>query len=150
MSSISSPPLVTSAPGRSPWRSVGVWLAVAVVLYTFSNVVRAAIDPRGFADFFFGQPVSADNTAFVWVYAIRTLFLAVFAAVLILQKNIPALTTFTLVAVLMPLGDALLTAVSGAPIGRVAVHLAIAGLLFVTWVLLRRWTRTQAKVDSPR
>lgn len=150
MSSTSPEQLVTFDRVRSPWRSVGVWLAVAMVLYTFSNVVRAAIDPRGFADFFFGQPVSADNTAFVWVYAIRTLFLAVFAGVLLLQKNIPALTTFTLVAILMPLGDALLTAVSGAPIGRVAIHLLIAAILFVTWMLLRRWTRTQTKGNAPR
>jgi hypothetical protein len=147
---MSSQELVTSNAARSPWRSVGVWFAVAMVLYTFSNVARAGLDPRGFADFFYAQSLSADNTAFVWVYAVRTLFLAVFGGVLILQKKITALATFTLVAILMPLGDAALAAASGAPIGRVIAHLLIAALLLVTWILLRRWTRGAADENVAR
>lgn len=127
---------------RSPWRSVGVWLSLAIILYTLSNVIRAVLNPSGFAEFFYGMPLATDNSAFVLVYAVRTLFLGLFGLALLLRKDIGALSIFTLVAIVMPLGDAALVAYAGGPFTKIALHLLIAVIIFVTWLLLQRWLRS--------
>lgn len=130
---------------RSPWRSAGVWMAVFLVAYMFFNAVRAVQNPTAFA-MNYGVTLAPGNNAFVLVYAIRALFLGLFGAALVLRQNFGALALFVLVAVIMPLGDAMLVSVAGGPTTTVIRHLLTAVFLLATWFLLRRWNQNTAEV----
>lgn len=123
---------------RSPSRAVGVWMAVFLIAGTAFNAVQAIWDPVEFASRF-GVPVAPDTTAFVSVYAIRALFLGVFAGALVWRRDFRSLALFVLVAVIMPLGDAALVAYQAGPLITVVRHLLIAVFLLATAFLLRRW-----------
>ena len=139
MSSKASVRTTSAAP--SPWRSAGIWLTVALSAYLLINVVRALANPVEFAASF-GTPLTTGaDTPFVIVYAIRTLFLALFGPVLIARAQWKALPLFALVAVVMPIGDALLVASQGGPAAIVARHAATAVVVLITWFLLQRWVR---------
>ena len=119
----------------------GYWLRVSTVLialmgaYMLVNTVRAFADPAGFAAYM-GLPLTDPaNHAFVQVYALRALFLGLCALALLFRRDTRALAVFALVAIVMPVGDALLTASNGAPVTTVARHAATvlaitASLLF--------------------
>lgn len=120
----------------------GYWLRVSTALialmgvYMLANTVRAFADPAGFAAYM-GLPLTDPaNHAFVQVYALRALFLGLCALALLVRRDIRALAVFALVAIVMPVGDALLTASYGAPITTVARHAATAIVLAVTASLL--------------
>lgn len=120
----------------------GYWLRVSSVLvavmgvYMLVNTVRAFADPAGFAAYM-GLPLSdTANHAFVQVYALRALFLGLCVLALLFRGDIRALAVFALVAVVMPVGDAVLTAANGAPIATVARHAATAIVLALTAFLL--------------
>lgn len=53
-----------------------------------------------------------------------------------IRRDTRALAVFALVAIVMPIGDAILTATSGAPITTVVRHAATAIVLAVTASLL--------------
>lgn len=131
---------------RSPWRSIGVWMAVFLVAYMLFNAIRAVQNPTAFATNY-GVTPAPGNNAFVLVYAIRALFLGLFGAALVLRRNFGALALFALVAVVMPLGDATLVGIAGGPTTTVIRHLLTAVFLLATWFLLRRWNQT-AQVPS--
>jgi heme A synthase len=120
----------------------GYWLRVSSALvalmgvYMLVNTVRAFADPAGFAADM-GLPLADPaNHAFVQVYALRALFLGLCVLVLLIRRDTGALAVFALVAVVMPIGDAALTATSGAPITTVARHATTAIVLAVTASLL--------------
>jgi hypothetical protein len=124
----------------SPWRSVGVWMGILIAFLMAVNTVRAFTDPVGFAAYF-GIPLTDPrNTGFVYVYGIRALFLAVFAAVLLARQDWDAFKFYALAALVMPIGDALLTQSAGAPVAIVGRHVATAVYLAVTAYMLHRWT----------
>lgn len=128
-----------------PVRTVGFWLAVALIAYMFFNAFRAFTDPVGFA-ITFGTPLQATGeTAFVAVYGIRALFLAVFGLVLLATRNFKGLATFVLVGVVMPVGDALLVASSGSGASIVLRHVMVAALLLVAWWFMRRTAAALAR-----
>jgi heme A synthase len=105
-------------------------------VYMLVNTVRAFGDPVGFAAYM-GLPLSDPaNHAFVQVYALRALFLGLCVLALLFRRDTRALAVFALVAVVMPVGDAMLTAANGAPIAIVARHGASAIVLAVTASLL--------------
>ena len=105
-------------------------------IYMLVNTVRAFADPAGFAAYM-GLPLTDPaNHAFVQVYALRALFLGLCALALLFRRDTRALAVFALVAIVMPVGDALLTASYGAPITTIARHAATAIVLAVTAFLL--------------
>ena len=59
--------------------------------------------------------------------------------VLIARRDLPTLKWFALVAVLMPVGDLLLTATAGAPTTTVVRHAAYVVYILVTFGLLNRF-----------
>ena len=124
--------------GRGP----GEWLALVASAVLLVNAVRAVADPAGFAEYL-GLPLAdpADD-GLVLVYAGRTAVLAAVPLVLLVRRERRSLAVVTLLAVVLPLGDALLTRAAGAPAGTVLRHVAIAAYLAATAVLLRRPGRT--------
>ena len=98
----------------NPWRSVGVWMATLLALSQLANAIRAVLNPAGFASNL-GLPLEVQADAgFVFVYALRATFLGLFALFLIARREFAVLKWFALLAVLMPLGDFVLTCRAGA------------------------------------
>ena len=126
------------------WLKPSTWLVLLLGLYMLVNTARVAIDPIGFAAYM-GLPLAdARDTAFVFVYALRAAFLGLFALALLWHGDARALALFATVALVMPIGDAALTALHGAPPLTVARHAATAILLAITATLLFNRTRTEA------
>lgn len=127
-------------------RTVGFWLAAAIAALQGVNAVRTAIDPQGFATYM-GLP-SDQLSALGWVqvYGLRAGFIALLTTVLLARSDFAALRWMALAALLMPLGDAWLTASAGAGGAIVGRHLAIALFLLVAAHFLGRAAR--AKVSA--
>jgi uncharacterized membrane protein len=131
-------------PAGNAWVRPSTWLVALMGIYMLVNTVRAFADPAGFATAM-GLPLTdPSNYAFVQVYALRALFLGTCAIALLWSGQTRALSIFALVAVLMPIGDALLTASNGAPVFTVARHAATAIVLAITAALLARHAARQA------
>jgi len=75
---------------------------------------------------------------------IRSFFLGVFGFALLLSRSYKTLTLYALVAVLMPIGDALLVVVKGGAVEVIARHILTAVFLLLTSFFLYRWTRAAA------
>jgi hypothetical protein len=135
---LTSTPLTTS---RSPWRAPGVWMTGFLVVYILLNAVRAVQNPVDFARYY-GLPLTdAANIAFVHVYAIRALFLGLSGLTLMLRMKWQTLALFALVAVVMPVGDALLVGLQGGETATILRHVLTAVFLLATWYFLQRWNR---------
>lgn len=133
-----------SAPARPFWRSASVWLAVILVAFLFINVMRVGLSPASFAEDF-GLPLMApEATGFVWVYAIRTLFMALFGLVLLLRRDRATLALYVLVAVVVPVGDAILVTLDGAPTAIILRHILIAAFVMTTGFILYRSSQPRA------
>ena len=123
-----------------PIRSLGFCLAALGGLLMAVNGVRAFVDPAAFA-IYLGLPGDA---ALVQVYGLRALFIALLVAALLVTRQRRALALLSACAVVMPVGDALLTSAAGAPAGTVLRHAAIALYLLVTALVLWRGGQTRA------
>ena len=108
------------------------------------NYWRAYSDPVGFAAYFGAAGAADANPAFVIVYSSRALFLTVVTAVLIATYQVRALKYFALVAVIMPVLDAVQVAQAGGPSAIVARHITIAAYLVATGHFLHRKDRANA------
>jgi hypothetical protein len=124
----------------SPWRSVGVWMGALIAVLMLVNAVRALADPIGFATYLGLPLIDGRDVGFVHVYALRALFLALFAAVLIARQDWVTFKYYALVAMVMPIGDAILTSTAGASLTTVARHVAITVYLAATAYMLHRFT----------
>lgn len=125
------------------WLRVSSWLVAAMGCFQLLNTFRAVADPAGFAAYM-GLPLSDPaNDGFVLVYALRAAFVGLLALVLLVRRDIRTLAFFALVALVMPLGDAILTAVNGADPMIVARHAAIAVAVAITAALLFMRAREQ-------
>jgi hypothetical protein len=132
-------------PSKPAWRAIGFWLAVAIALLQAFNAFRAFTDPAGFADYL-GLPLTAgEDAGWVFIYGLRTLFIALAVATLLIRQDLRALTWIALAGVVMPLGDAWLTHQAQAPLAIVARHGAIAVYLLITFIALRLWTQRHMK-----
>lgn len=118
------------------WTKPSNWLVLLLGIFMLVNTARAFADPVGFATYMGLPLVDPANGAFVHVYALRALFLGLFALALLWRNDARGLALFATVALVMPVGDALLTAAHGAPIAIVARHAATAIVLAVTAALL--------------
>ena len=130
---------------RSPWASIGAWLALVLAGLMVVNTVRAFTAPVEFAAYM-GLPLADHaNVGFVQIYGLRAAFLGLFALVLLWRADMFALAAFAAVAVVMPIGDALLTIQAGAPVAVIARHLFSVLFLIATAVLVRRWALANAQ-----
>ncbi|MEM7780937.1 MAG: DUF4267 domain-containing protein [Pseudomonadota bacterium] len=103
-----------------------------------SSAARAFADPQAFS-VYMGLPIDGPNDAgFVTVYALRTTLIAALAFFLALTGRLGALAVIAFVALLLPIGDAWLSAQAGAPQSVVYRHIAIAVFLAFTAFMLRR------------
>lgn len=119
-------------------------MVAIMALLMLVNFGRALLDPVGFATYV-GLPISGDDQAgFVHLYAFRALFLGLFAAFLVWRDQTKTLMWFALIAVVMPIGDAILTANAGAGLPTVGRHIGIAVFLVATAFALNRVAIRQA------
>lgn len=137
-----SPALDVSAPRASRWQTAGFVAAGLMALYMAFNMARALLDPAAFAATLGAPLADPADTGFVHVYAFRAAFLALLVGWLALGRDAATLRFVSLAALVMPLGDAALTASLGAAPATVARHLAIAVLLVIVWALLGARRRT--------
>ena len=122
-----------------PIRSAGFWLAALGGLLMAVNSIRALSDPAAFASYL-GLPLAASSdAALIHVYALRALFIAVLIAALLVTRQRQALALLAACAIVMPVGDALLTSAAGAPMSTVLRHVAIAVYLLITALVI--WPR---------
>ena len=129
---------------RTPWSSLGAWLILGVAAIMALNTARAFLDPAAFAAYM-GLPLrDGASDGFVLIYGLRAAFLGLIAVVLLWRGEMTALAAFAAVAVVMPIGDAILTAGSHAPTALVARHGASAVYLAVAAFLLHRWSQKNA------
>lgn len=126
-------------------KSVGGWMVALGGLLMVVNSVRAFNDPAAFATYL-GLPLaSPDDAALIHIYALRATFIAMLVAALLVTRQRQALAYFSACAVVMPIGDALLTSAAGAPLSTVLRHVAIAIYLLVTaFALWPRGTKVEA------
>jgi hypothetical protein len=129
---------------RSPWRSLGIWMVVILIVYILFSAFRSLQNPVEFAAGFGLPPANPNNNGFVYVYSIRAIFLGLLGLVLLVRRNYSALALFVLVATVMPIGDAVLVALNGG--GTVIQHVLTAGFLLLTWFFMRRWSRQASAV----
>jgi len=132
----------------SPWRAAGLWMSGLLIAYLLFNVVRAIANPVGFAASFGTPLANPGDDAFVLVYAIRTLFIALFGLALLVRRNYATLALFLLIATVMPIGDALLVWQRGGEPATIVRHVVITGIVLLTWFLTNRWVRRTAAVQA--
>jgi hypothetical protein len=119
-------------------------MIVILIGYILFNAVRSVLNPVEFASYY-GLPLAnPDNDAFVFVYAIRALFLGLFGLGLLIRKQYGALALYALFGSVMPLGDALLVGVEGGGTAIIIRHLLTAGFLLMTWFFMQRWNLSRA------
>lgn len=122
-------------------RTVGFWLAAVMGALQAVNAVRAFADPGGFAAYM-GLPLAdATDASFVYVYGLRTAFIAVLIGFFLIRGGMEALSLMAMAAILMPVGDAILTWRAGAEPATIARHALIAVYVLVAFVFLRRGAR---------
>lgn len=123
----------TSKPGAL--HTVGFWLAVSMALSQAVNAVRAALDPVGFATY---MGAAGGEPAWVQIYGLRAAFIALVVAVMLARRDLHALKWMALLALVMPIGDALIAHRSSAGGSIIARHAATAVFLLVAYVFLAR------------
>lgn len=128
----------------SPWRSLGIWMVVILIVYIFYSALRSFLNPVEFATGFGLPPASPNDNGFVYVYSIRAIFLGLLGLILLVRTNYSALTLFVLVATVMPVGDAVLVALNGG--SAVIQHVLTASVLLLTWFFMRRWLHQTSAV----
>jgi len=122
----------------TPWKTIGFWCAIIMGLAQASSALRAFADPAAFA-IYMGLPLAEKaDSGFVWVYALRTTLIAFLALFLAITGRFKALAVIATVALILPIGDAWLSAQAGAPNAIVYRHIGIAAFLGFTAVMLFR------------
>jgi hypothetical protein len=118
------------------WSKPGVWIATAGGLLMALNAVRSLTKPVPFATYL-GLPLAHDDDAgMVRVYGLRALFIGLAVAALLAMRDVSALAALMFAAVVMPVGDAVLTAKAKAPRATIIRHAVIAIVLLVAGILL--------------
>lgn len=123
-----------SAMGRA-----GVVLAILMAGYMLFNAGAAWTDPQGFAARLGLTAASPDAQGWVDVYALRAAFIGLLLAGLVLARQWRALFLLAVAALVMPIGDAVLTYQAGSP--AYLRHLVIAGIVAVSAIFLSQAAR---------
>ncbi len=118
------------------WSNPGVWIATLGGVLMAVNAFRSLTAPVAFATYL-GLPLAHDgDTDMVRVYGLRAAFIGSAVLALLILRDVPALAALMFAAVIMPVGDALLTAKAKAPRVTIIRHWVIAILLLVAGLLL--------------
>lgn len=116
----------------TPKYRLAIVLALIIAALQGLNAFRAFSDPAGFADYL-GLPLADPRDArLIELYGLRAAFIALLVAALLAFRQWTALFWMATAAIIMPVGDALLTSAAGAPLPTVIRHGAIAVYLAVT------------------
>lgn len=138
---------LSSRPSFNAMRSVGFWLAVALALSQWGNALRVVLGPVAYGDYM-GLPLSAESdAAWVYVYALRALFLGSFAFFLLLTRRYGVLGHMAVIAVVMPIGDFILVLLAHGSNATLARHALIACVLVAAAISLRRLAQRCEAVD---
>lgn len=123
------------------WKTIGFWCAMAMAVSQAVSAARAFADPVAFASYM-GLPIAPGEAAgFVTVYALRTTLIAALVLFLALTGRLRELGVMAVIAILLPVGDAMLVASAGAPPSTVYRHAGIAVFLTFTAIMLLRDSR---------
>lgn len=133
--------MATAAHPIPAWRTVGFWLAIPIAALQGVNAVRTLIDPVGFAAY---MGVAGGDPAWVQIYGLRAAFIALLVGVFLARQNLTALKWMALCALVMPIGDALITSGASASAAIVGRHAAIGVFVLITFVFLVRGERRAA------
>lgn len=128
----------------SIYRRPGFWLALLLVAAQLINAVRAQLDPVGFASYLGIPLIDAQDQGWVAIYGLRTLFVGTLALYLLVSRQIRALASLALIALVLPLGDLWLVHQAHAPTATLLRHAAIGLILLAAWHALRQWSREEA------
>jgi hypothetical protein len=110
--------------------------------YMMFNAAQAWIDPQAFASRLGLAAAASDSEAWVRIYALRAAFIALVLSGLALSRLWRAMFLLSVAALIMPLGDALLTFAAGAPVAVIGRHLMIAAVIAVSAALLAQAAKT--------
>jgi hypothetical protein len=121
-------------PDMSAMGRAGVVMAILMAGYMLFNAVTAWTDPQGFAARLGLAATSPDSFGWVGVYALRAAFIGLLLAALVLARQWRALFLVAVAALIMPMGDAVLTYSVGSP--AYVRHLVIAGIVGLSAALL--------------
>jgi hypothetical protein len=132
-----APTMPASIP--SIYRSVFFWLVLVIALSQLANAAVALSNPLAFAERLGSPLANPDDTGFVYVYAFRAGFIGLLALGLLATRNIQALFVMSLAAIVMPLGDALLTYSTGAPPATVLKHVGYVIYVSAMAIAIRVW-----------
>lgn len=127
--------------GEQVWRSIGYWMAILMGLSQAANAVRAFVDPSGFASYMGLPLVDGSDPDFVYVYGLRTTFIAILVGIFAVMRNVSSLKWMGLAALVMPLGDVILTVQAGADTAIIIRHTVITAYVAATVLFLHTWTR---------
>jgi hypothetical protein len=124
-----------------PFRNVGFWLVLLLAASQLSNAFRVALDAPAFSNYM-GLPLhDFADASWVHVYALRALFLGLFAGFLLWTRQYRVLASMALIAVVMPLGDFWLVWQQDGSTFTLARHALIAAALVAAWFFLGRTAR---------
>lgn len=114
---------------------IGLGMAGLMAAYMALNTARALRAPTRFAAYL-GLPLETRPDGFVQVYALRAAFIAALAGLMVAARDRHGLFLLSLAGLIMPLGDAILTARAGAGTATVARHLIVAAFVAAVAALL--------------
>ena len=118
------------------WRSGEIWMAALAGFLMLFNAVRAYSNPVGFADYL-GLPLAdVKDAVLIHTYALRALFIGLLVTGLIWKRQITALALVAAIAIVMPIGDAVLAVQAQAAQATIIRHIVIALYLALTAYLL--------------
>ncbi len=121
---------------RPSWRTIGFWLALALALSQLANAIRVSFGAMDYS-VYMGLPLqNADDVSWVFVYALRALFLGSFAGYLLWRQHYAVLRAMALFAIVMPIGDFYLVWAAQGSTGTLARHALIAAVLLAAWFSL--------------
>lgn len=126
-------------------RTIAFWLALALAFSQLANVIRVSFGALEYSAYM-GLPLqSADGIAWVYVYALRALFLGTFAGYLLWRRQYAVLSMMALFAIVMPIGDFYLVWNADGSVGTLARHALTAAVLLAAWFSLRQQAHRQSK-----
>jgi hypothetical protein len=134
----------TTRPGAL-LRLPAIWATIGLILYLLVNIAQSLSAPGAFA-VRFGTPLSnPGDVAFVYAYAVRTLFTAALCAGLIAYGQLKVLAGLMVLATLIPLGDGLIVIAGGGPVEIIIRHFVIAVIVLCLGLWLRHTAGRQAQ-----
>lgn len=122
---------------------VGATLVFLMVALQAFYAIYAFVNPPAFALLRGTDLLAVGDSAWVQIYASRTLFIALIIACLLILKNYRVLMYAALFGVVMPLTDGILAYMSEAPSQVVIKHLITVLYLMITALVLRQVVSSQ-------